>query len=55
MVMVFTLVSEAQDFLNLTVEIKKKKKEEEEQHKMREAEIAELVSSMVIIYVAPNS
>lgn len=42
MVMVFTLVSEAQEFLNQTVENRKKEKEAEKLRKIKEAEKAEL-------------
>ena len=46
MVMVFTLVSETQEFLNETVENIKKEKEDEKQRKLKEAEQAELVSDI---------
>lgn len=42
MVMVFTLVSEVQEYLNQTVENMKKEKEEERLRKIKEAEKAEL-------------
>ena len=47
MVMVFTLVSEAQEFLNQTVENQKKEKEAEKLRKMKEAEKAELVGAIL--------
>lgn len=47
MVMVFTLVSEAQEFLNQTVENRKKEKEAEKLRKIKEAEKAELVGAIL--------
>ena len=41
--MVFTLISETQDYLNQAVEDEKKSREEEKQRKIKEAEKAELV------------
>ncbi|XP_028409742.1 RWD domain-containing protein 1-like [Dendronephthya gigantea] len=42
MVMVFTLISETQDYLNQAVEDEKKSREDEKQRKIKEAEKAEL-------------
>jgi uncharacterized membrane protein len=44
MVMVFTLISETQEYLNQAVEDEKKSREEEKLRKIKEAEKAELVT-----------
>lgn len=46
MVMIFTLISETQEFLNEAVEKEKNSQEEERQRKLKEAEEAELVSEI---------
>ena len=43
MVMIFTLITETQEFLNEAVEKEKNSQEEERQRKLKEAEEAELV------------
>ena len=48
MVMVFTLISETQEYLNQAVEDEKKSREEEKLRKIKEAEKAELVKNIVI-------
>ena len=48
MVMVFTLISETQEYLNQAVEDEKKSREEEKLQKIKEAEKAELVKNIVI-------
>lgn len=44
--MIFTLISETQEFLNEAVEKEKNSQEEERQRKLKEAEEAELVSEI---------
>jgi hypothetical protein len=46
MVMVFTLISETQEYLNQAVEDEKKSREEEKLRKIKEAEKAELVKNI---------
>ena len=46
--MVFTLISETQEYLNQAVEDEKKSREEEKLRKIKEAEKAELVKNIVI-------
>ena len=45
--MVFTLISETQEYLNEAVEAEKKSREEEKLRKIKEAEKAELVKSNI--------
>ena len=47
MVMVFTLISETQEYLNQAVEDEKKSREEEKLRKIKEAEKAELVKNII--------
>ena len=46
--MVFTLISETQEYLNLAVEDEKNSREEEKLRKIKEAEKAELVKTIMI-------
>ena len=47
--MVFTLISEIQEYLNQAVEDEKKSREEEILQKLKEAEKAELVRNIIVI------